>query len=75
MVYMNEAEVGSAIREKIAEGVVKREDLFIVSKVNSSKSHRDKGIIFYSAVEHVPQPGLCHTVLQEDFKQLWFRLY
>lgn len=32
-IYGNEKEIGKALREKIAEGVVKREDLFITTKV------------------------------------------
>lgn len=31
--YNNEQEVGEAVRDKIAEGVVARSDIFVVSKV------------------------------------------
>jgi diketogulonate reductase-like aldo/keto reductase len=33
MYYENEKEVGAGIREKIAEGVIKREDVFVTGKV------------------------------------------
>jgi diketogulonate reductase-like aldo/keto reductase len=34
MVYENEKEVGAAINAKIKEGVIKREDIFVTSKVS-----------------------------------------
>jgi aldehyde reductase len=41
MVYGNDHEVGAAIRAKIADGSVKREDLFITSKVLQSFTELD----------------------------------
>jgi diketogulonate reductase-like aldo/keto reductase len=34
MFYENEKEVGAGIKAKIAEGVIKREDIFVTSKVH-----------------------------------------
>lgn len=35
--YHNEREVGNAIRAKIAEGVIKREDIFVTTKVKKNR--------------------------------------
>lgn len=42
MLYGNEQEIGDAIREKIAQGSVKREDLFIVTKLWNTFHEREK---------------------------------
>jgi diketogulonate reductase-like aldo/keto reductase len=34
MIYGNDHEVGAAVRAKIADGTLKREDLFVTNKVN-----------------------------------------
>lgn len=51
-VYQNEKEVGQAIDEKISEGVVRREDLYITSKLWNT-SHR---------------PGAVEPALRESLK-------
>jgi diketogulonate reductase-like aldo/keto reductase len=40
MIYGTEHEVGAAVRAKIADGTVKREDLFITNKVNRKYHNR-----------------------------------
>ncbi|KAJ9598062.1 hypothetical protein L9F63_026833, partial [Diploptera punctata] len=42
MIYRNEKEVGSGIKAKIAEGVVKREDIFLTTKLWSTYHRREK---------------------------------
>ncbi|KAG5683452.1 hypothetical protein PVAND_012731 [Polypedilum vanderplanki] len=58
-IYGNEHEVGEAINAKIAEGIVKREDLFIVSKLWSC---------FHEAKE--VKPALEHSLKQLNLDYL-----
>ena len=45
-IYRNEKEIGKVLRDKIAEGVVKREDLFITTKVIKKKYISKKSLIY-----------------------------
>lgn len=51
-IYGNEQQVGQAVREKIAEGVVKREDLFIVTKVIKYSQFKRYRYRFFSDHTH-----------------------
>ena len=45
IMYGNEAEIGKAIAEQLKAGKVKREDLFITTKLNNSvRAHSEEGV-------------------------------
>ncbi|XP_043266025.1 aldo-keto reductase family 1 member B1-like [Colletes gigas] len=77
-IYGNEKEIGKALREKIAEGVVKREDLFITTKLWNT-SHKRENVV-PSCKQSVENFGLGYIDLylihwpvsySENAKGLW----
>ncbi|CAD7083092.1 unnamed protein product [Hermetia illucens] len=54
--YQNEADVGRAIREKIDQGLVKREDIFLVTKL--SPIHNEPSKVEYACQKSLENLGL-----------------
>uniref|UniRef100_A0A674J8W3 NADP-dependent oxidoreductase domain-containing protein n=1 Tax=Terrapene triunguis TaxID=2587831 RepID=A0A674J8W3_9SAUR len=73
--YENEEEVGRAIREKIADGTVKREDIFYTGKVSGfcSKSHHLFSCFFlccfWAAMEACKDAGLVKSIGVSNFNR------
>ncbi|XP_066489554.1 aldose reductase-related protein 2-like isoform X2 [Tiliqua scincoides] len=75
--YMNEAEIGDALQEKLQAGAVKREDLFIVSKAGENfRPHDEKGMIIpsntdfldtWEAMEELVDCGLVKAIGISNF--------
>uniref|UniRef100_A0A034V8X4 Alcohol dehydrogenase (NADP(+)) A n=1 Tax=Bactrocera dorsalis TaxID=27457 RepID=A0A034V8X4_BACDO len=60
-VYENEKEVGSAINAKIAEGIVNREDIFVVTKLGGI--HHDPQLVEHACRKSLSNLGLSYIDL------------
>ncbi len=56
--YGNEEEIGQAIREAIDEGIIRREDIFVITKNLSGQRNEKPGAV-YSGVSGSSEYRLC----------------
>lgn len=77
--YFNEHEVGQAIREKIADGTVRREDIFYCGKVMHSVTcgvfctfgcFLSSSVLSSSALEHLSSATVGAAGLRKDAAEL-----
>lgn len=79
--YQNESDVGGAIKEKISEGVVKREDIFLTTKVSFLSSASSKQIYdndyLTTVMVHPPRTlkgGICLSEITGKSRPRLYRL-
>lgn len=68
--YGNEVEVGLGVKKAIEEGIVRREDLFITSKVRTSTSAATFCSCFYSFGTHFMQKSTSSLLLKSSSRTL-----
>ena len=75
--YGNEVEVGQGLRRAIGDGLIKREDVFVTSKVCATQGNLL--ILFTSdyatALEYFPCQRACKVYLRETTERLGFGLF
>ncbi|XP_038229563.1 estradiol 17 beta-dehydrogenase 5-like isoform X1 [Dermochelys coriacea] len=73
-VYGTEEEVGRAIHEKIADGTVKREDIFYTGKKEEIRTSSERTVVFGSLQlgSTFHRPELVRSCLEQSLKKLKF---